>query len=317
MERWSGAPDPWVAGFWFYGFAYDHLPVISMDADSRQMTLAASPKSGIGADRPFVVLNLLEELDSPGEWYIDRAAGILYFWPPQDLASGEMLVSMLNTPLVEMHDAAYVTFRDMTFEAGRRFGISITGGTSDRIENCTVRNFGTAGVKLVDGTGHTIESCEIYGCGEEGINISAGDRASLTPCRHVVRNCDIHDFGRWIKTNRPGVRLNGVGAAVSHNEIHHGPCMAIWYSGNDQIMEYNDIHDVCGEVDDMGALYSCKDWAGWGCVVRGNFIHQISSILKGKHGVHGVYLDECDSGNQVIGNVFHTISGKAVMLRRA
>jgi len=29
-------------------------------------------------------LNLLEELDTPGEWFLDRKQKILYFWPPDD-----------------------------------------------------------------------------------------------------------------------------------------------------------------------------------------------------------------------------------------
>ena len=35
----------------------------------------------------FYFLNLLEELDQPGEWFLDRKTGVLYFWPrPPSLA---------------------------------------------------------------------------------------------------------------------------------------------------------------------------------------------------------------------------------------
>lgn len=42
----------------------------------------------------FLVENLLEELDAPGEWYVDRRAGILYYMPPDEVD--------LSTALIEV-----------------------------------------------------------------------------------------------------------------------------------------------------------------------------------------------------------------------
>ena len=35
-------------------------------------------------DCQFIVENILEELDQPGEWCLDTEEGILYFWPLKD-----------------------------------------------------------------------------------------------------------------------------------------------------------------------------------------------------------------------------------------
>jgi len=37
----------------------------------------------------FLLPELLEEIDQPGEWYLDRKIGILYFWPPCDTEKAE------------------------------------------------------------------------------------------------------------------------------------------------------------------------------------------------------------------------------------
>ena len=37
----------------------------------------------------YAHLYLLPELDQPGEWYLDRDSGLLYFWPPSPLTDGD------------------------------------------------------------------------------------------------------------------------------------------------------------------------------------------------------------------------------------
>ena len=50
------------------------------------ISLSAPPGSyGLEADRPYIAYNLLEEIDEPGEYVVDRTTGILYFWPPAPL----------------------------------------------------------------------------------------------------------------------------------------------------------------------------------------------------------------------------------------
>ena len=36
---------------------------------------------------------MVSELDSPGEFYLERTTGKLYFWPPDSLATNEAFVS--------------------------------------------------------------------------------------------------------------------------------------------------------------------------------------------------------------------------------
>ena len=74
--------------------------------------------------------NILAELDTPCEWYLDREKGILYFWPPTPIASGTAVVSTLPS-LVTMKGTSHTAFRGFTFEAARGTGIVIEGGRAE------------------------------------------------------------------------------------------------------------------------------------------------------------------------------------------
>ena len=58
------------------------------------------PWRSAAGDRYFVE-NILEELDSPGEWYLDRAGRKLYLWPKTPLTSESQVIAPRLTRFVE------------------------------------------------------------------------------------------------------------------------------------------------------------------------------------------------------------------------
>lgn len=67
--------------------------------------------------------NLLEELDTEGEYYIDRDTGKLYYYAPSDFTSGnyEIGLSMLKTPIFNFNGAEYVNVSNITMKGGRGY----------------------------------------------------------------------------------------------------------------------------------------------------------------------------------------------------
>ena len=65
----------------------DIVPIRSIDRGKREITLARDASYAVRPGDRYYVQNLLEELDSPGEWYLDRRSSTLYFWPPKPLAA--------------------------------------------------------------------------------------------------------------------------------------------------------------------------------------------------------------------------------------
>ena len=314
--RWAKADDAWVYGYWQFDWADSYTKILGVDAAHHQIQTA---KTGdLMAYTPghrWYALNLLEELDTPGEWYLDRTSGLLYFWPPSDVGKGRPTVS-LTRDLIRLEGVSNVTLRGLTLEACRGDAITIRGGSHDVIDGCKILSAGDRGVTVADTTDSGVRGGEITGTGEGGISLSGGDRKTLTPGRNFAENCRIHDYSRWARTYRPGVGVDGVGNRVAHCLIHDAPHNAILLGGNDHVIEYNEIHHVCRETGDSGAFYMGRDWTMRGNVVRFNYFHDLAAVggVPGEfHDVMAIYLDDTAAGTTVFGNLC-VRAGHAVMV---
>lgn len=333
--RWTSSKDVWLHGYWTWDWADSYTKIDTIDV-KRRLIVTRAPHGvyGYSKGKRFYALNILEELDAPGEFYVDRLSGILYFWPPAPLQGARVMASVAETPLIVMTGSAWVTLAHLTIECTRGAGVEIVGGHHNRLAGCTIRNIGTVGVSigklepmlgsmiydnpLYDNDGgrsNGVQSCNIMGCGEGGVILSGGQRASLTAGNNYVDNTHLTDCTRWVHTYRAGIFLWGVGNRVSNNLIHGLPHTAVFFWGNDHLLEYNEIYDVCRETGDAGAFYQGRDWTQRGNMIRYNYFHDLRGV-QGQGGftdVMAVYMDDFASGTTVSGNVFVN-AGRSVMI---
>jgi hypothetical protein len=307
--RWQSTDNVWVHGYWAWDWANSYEQVASIDTARRLVrTLPPYGIYGIRAGQRYYFLNILEELDEPGEYYLDRSSGKLYFWPPAPIDSAEVAVSLLETPLIELHDAQNIAIEGLTLEYARAHGILVEGGSQVRISGCVLRNLGNYGVVVRGGTRHTVAGCDIYQTGDGGIELHGGDRRSLTASGHTATDNHIHHYAEWSKTYQPGILMTGVGQRAAHNLIHDAPHNGILINGNEHVTEFNEIHHVCLETGDVGAFYIGRDYSERGNIVRHNFFHHTGGVGMGSM---GVYLDDCASGTTIFGNVFYKVTRAA------
>jgi hypothetical protein len=308
-KRWNDEKDIWVHGYWFWDWSDQRHKVESIDTEKRVISVIP-PYHGYGyrVGQWFYFFNVLAELDTPGEWYLDRETGILYFWPPSPVDQGQPTVSVLDT-LVTMRNVSYVTMQGITFEAARGNAVLINNGQHNRITGCTLKNLGGWAVIISGGVDNGVVGCDIYETGNGGISMSGGERETLTPAGQFADNNHIHHYGRWNRMYQPAISISGVGNKASHNLIHNAPHMAISFSGNDHVMEFNEIHSVCYESNDAGAIYSGRDWTMRGTVIRYNYLHHINGF-EGR-GCVGVYLDDMFCGTTIYGNLFYKVTRAA------
>ncbi|HOX40225.1 MAG TPA: right-handed parallel beta-helix repeat-containing protein, partial [Candidatus Brocadiia bacterium] len=302
-ERWKNTGDIWIHGYWAYDWANSYERIAELDA-ARRFIRTAEPYGNYGfiRNQRICFINILEELDQPGEWFLDAQTGLLYFWPPGPIDSGEVLFSLLEQPIVKLTDASHVTIQGLIFEATRGNGIEISGGAECRIAGCILRNIGNGAISITGGKNHGVTSCDIFDTGDGGVSLSGGDRETLATGGHFVENCHFQRQGRWSKCYVPAICLNGVGLRASHNLIHDHPHAAILFGGNDHLIEFNDIHHIALETGDVGAIYAGRDYTIRGNRIMYNYIHETGGVGMGSM---GVYMDDCVSGTEVSGNVFY------------
>ena len=337
---WKSHEDIWISGYFRRGWAEDAVELAEIDTLNKIFRTKQPSLYGFETGHKFsrwYVYNILEEVDEPGEYYLDRENGKLYFYPSEEVRSIEL--SMLEKPLVSIKGASNVQFKGISFECSRGMGIYMERTNNNLISDCTFQNLGIVGVCMGKGimpfkdlthegkgepasdkigsylqhiykdpvfnreAGHNngVANCTIYNTGAGGVHLSGGDRLTLEPGNNYVENCTIHDFNRIEKSYRAGIDISGVGNRISHCEIYNAPSMAILMRGNDHLFEYNEIHHVCQEVHDQGALYYGRDPSEQGHIVRYNFFHHLNSI----HATSAVYHDDGACGMEVFGNIFY------------
>jgi len=307
--RWTKERDAWLHGYWFWDWSDQRKKIAAILPESKTIELTPPYHTyGYRVGQWYYAFNLLCELDRPGEWFVDREKGLLFFWPPDTPGEGDVMVSKADTAAV-FADASHVTLRGLVFEGFRGTVVSVSGGAGVRVSGCTFRNGSGGAVSAEGGAGHTVAGCDIHGMGRNGIRLSGGDRTTLTPAGHAAENNHIWDYGRWSRMYQTAISLDGVGNRALRNLIHDAPHMAVGFGGNDHLIEGNEIHRVCLESNDAGAIYAGRNWTMRGNVIRGNYLHDIQGFEN--KGCVGVYLDDMFASADIVGNLFVRVTAAA------
>ncbi|HEY3369783.1 MAG TPA: right-handed parallel beta-helix repeat-containing protein [Prolixibacteraceae bacterium] len=156
LALWSNAKDILTCGNFKYAWATDQLGVKDFDPITGVVRFADAHMYGLGGGEvwnQYYFFNLMEEIDDPGEYYIDHQKGKLYFYPLTQLKPTDtIMVSILEDALVTLKGASHIQFKNIRFELGRGIGIYMENTEHNKIENCTIRNMGVVGICIGKGS---------------------------------------------------------------------------------------------------------------------------------------------------------------------
>ncbi len=302
------------------------VPIESVDSSRQLITLRKNCSYEITPGDRYFVRGLFEELDAPGEWYLDTGAHVLYFWPPRRVKDAAITVwaPKLKSLIQFEADAAFITVQGFTLECCSHTALLMKDARHCTVAGCTIRNttgYAGAAIAIRSGNRNQIVGCDIHDVGSNGIQLSGGDQKTLTPGNNVAENNHITRTGLDYRQG-VGIALQGVGNRVSRNTIHHLPRFAIQFGGNRNTIERNHLHHVCLDTMDTGAIYGMSlNWfSAHGTVIRHNFIHDVIG-RSGKDGTWrspyyawGIYLDWSAMGCTVSGNIVARCSRSGIHL---
>ena len=298
-KLWAHAEDPWFYGYWKYDWADESIPSHAVD-DNGVVTLEHPHVYGVAAGADFFVENLMEELDSPGEYYIDRPHAKLYFIPPQGNPKAGYELSVLSGPIISVKAASHLAIQGLTLKCSRGDGIQISDSKDVKVEHCALVSLGERGVAIQSSFRCGLKNCMISDTGEGGVSLSGGDRRTLTPGDNFVEASELRRYERLSQTYRPAVLISGDGNRVSHCMIHDAPHSAIIFAGNDHLIEYNEFFRTISRTGDGGVVYTGRDWSARGTVIRYNWFHDDVGQRKWEP---AIYIDDLGSGIQAYGNL--------------
>ena len=197
-------------------------------------------------------MNLLSELDQPGEYFIDEKSLHLYFLPDGKIGDKPAMLSVNTSAVVTLANTKHTSLENLEVGFGRSTGISATGIDSVLIRNVTVYGLGTSGIEL-SGTNSAVVSSEISHTGCAGMSAGGGVDHKPTPGNLTVRGNKIHHIGNWKRTYMPAIRFSGSGNLYADNVVSHAPHTCMTGGGTNLTFEGNTLDTCCYESSDVSA----------------------------------------------------------------
>ena len=280
---------------------WDESRVGLLSHDPATQTLTFSTPSGhppgaFGVKK-YVVWNVREGMTAPGQWYLDKRASKVVYWPRrgEDMRRAvvlaptmESVIRLDGTPKSPVRN---VTVRGLTvtltttplkaggFGAGAYAGaVSLIHADDCRLEKLTIFNVAGQGIRSWNSDRLCIEGCEVRDTGACGIWI--GGKENVVSSNHVFRVGLLYPSAIAVSTG-------GQGNLIAHNEIHDTPYSAVAAGGNNHRIEANLIYRAMQELHDGAGIYItfCTN-----VTVRGNVVRDIVDL--GGYGASAYYLDE-------------------------
>lgn len=272
------------------------------DAARHELIFSTPAKSPPGAFqvKKYVIFNIREGMTEPGQWYLDRSAGKVVYWPlaGEDMARAKVVAPRLERVVriagTKKQPVENLTLRGLSLQATTTpqkpggFGayafegaLSLDGALKCTLDALDVGNVGGQGMVVRQMAESRITGCQIHHCGACGVRAEGAD--TLFARNHV------HHVGLYYPS---AIALTvssraDKGFHVYRNEVHDTPYSGIVGSGQNHVIEENLIYRVMLEMQDGGAIYGGMSRS----ILRGNMVRDVVKMGEG-YGVSSYYLDE-------------------------
>ena len=314
-----------ILGFWAWDYRLSRGNITGYDGAESTVRISTdcfnAAEYYFNSNRRYYIYNIPEEVNSPGEYYIDYENKVLYYYPENN-ALNLQLTGLKNGIFNLNNDCDNVTFCGLIFENAR--GTAISGDGSDylTVDGCLFRNIGGRGIYISNTYNTNITKSVFKDIGDSSVEISGGLRPQLKKSNSSVNNCEFYNGGRVIGTYSPFVQAGGhnsyelspaIGITVENNFFYNHMHSAIVFAGNDIIIRNNIFDNVVNATQDSGAIYSRLYATYRGNEITNNIFRNIRTYkIAERYGdATAIYCDDLLPGVKVESNVFQNCSKAA------
>lgn len=257
----------------------------------------------------FYVENLIEELDVPGEYFVDRETNILYYYPDVDISNARIEIASFFDTAIKMTNTENVIFDGLTFDKTGGSVFDISGAENVIIKNCGFNYSQGRGVIKLKGNNSQITDNSFYGCAKNVITFHGGALKSLTRGNIKIKNnrismCGFDEKMSIISSGASSTSTpSDFGNSIENNIIQD--CMTfmgISCGANDYKIKYNEIVNQGYLIGDGGAIYMGRSNTKYGMEVAYNYIHD-GHLVDPNYAYCGLYSDDGYGGSYFHHNV--------------
>lgn len=312
-----------------------HMPVERVDSENKKIICSKMSGRPLEAKDSYYLEGGRSMLDQPGEWYLDREAKRLYYYPFADekdvVATIPLLTSVMRLDGDARNDefVEHVHFKGLSFRHAS--WVLERDAEESGYSQADIRMDGA--VRLTGAKNCLFESCEIKAIGNYGLELSLG-------CSHNrILGCEFHDLGAGGFLIGPKIRPKGkIGPedmdgefppllenpadATHHNEvadcrIHDGGryyhcAVGIWVGqSSDNHIHHNEIYNFYYTGISTGWTWGYGASLATGNIYEYNHIHDIGKLTNGDGPVlsdlGGIYSLGNHTGSVIRYNKIHDI----------
>lgn len=314
---------------YFHYWVDEHSPIESYDRESGKLTMKYKSRflmsnryhEEFTGNLEYYLENVPERFENPGEWYLDRKSGMLYYLPKIGQTADN--ISVLAPTLGVLADISgtseervkNIRFKNIDFMCSTseyestkttagvpeddgpfasdsqsvvnaHGAININFAQNCSFENCSFTNLGVHAVTINQGCdGIKIDNCKFFDIGAGGVKIFGTRDADAQNSTHhnTVSNCEISHCGRRYAAGCGILVCNASCNEISDNTIH-----GINYSGVS-----------------VGWTWGYSDGDSHDNIIKKNHIYNIGDGRLSDMG--GIYLLGRQKGTVVTGNVIHDV----------
>lgn len=275
----------------------------------------------------YYVENVFESLANPGQWYLDRPTGLLYYLPRADekLESAEIIAPRLAQIALIQGDektggcVEHLRFEGLTFShsewvpadknerATPQAACHVPGAVRlrdtrfCRFEDCAITHVGTYGIEI----GGTSSDVDIVGCDISDLG-GGGVKIWHDPAK---RKRDFAHGGKDMSHSQSPRRITVSDCEISDGGHRHHQAVGVLIgrSSGNKIL-HNHIHNFDYTGISVGWTWGYAEGSAYGNIIEYNHVHHIGRGMLSDMG--GIYTLGVSPGTRIRHNIFHDVESR-------